>query len=199
MTIYMITTRQVWQNQVLNNVYYYQAADVLTAAQEQEAVDAFRTAWVGNGLDLAQDNAWVMTGANVRRVDVADLPGSQYTFTSGNLAGGEASEEPTATQVSVVVSLQAPTTAPRRARTYMGGFTSGNITQAGLWTATLLATISDVVTDLDSIIVTGDTLLRQSVRFSGSPPAVTANNRLQTFVVRTVPGIQRRRRIGEGQ
>lgn len=198
MTIYMITTRQVWQSQNINNVYYYEAADVLTPTQEQEAVDAFRTAWVANALENAQDNAWVFTGANVRRVDVADLPGTQYTFTSGNLAGAQVSEQPTATQVAVVVSLQAPTTKPRRARTYMTGFTSGDMENSGLWSSTLQSTISDVVSDLDTIIVTGDTLLRQAVSFSGSPPAVTVNNRLQTFVVRSVPGIQRRRRIGEG-
>lgn len=199
MTVYMITTRQVWQSQVLNNVYYYEAADVLSAGQEQEAVDAFRAAWIAADVDDAQDNAWVMTGANVRRVDVADLPGSQYTFTAGNLPGLQASGEPTATQVAVVVSLQAPTTKPRRARTYYGGFTSQSITNGSLWGQTLQDAISDLVTDLDTITVTGDTLLRQAVQFGGSPPAVVANNRLQTFVVRSVPGIQRRRRIGEGQ
>ena len=198
MPTYQVAARQVWRSQECRNILYYDCADVLSAAQGQEVADAVRAAYSNLVNPNGQEDAWSLYGIDLRRVDVADLPGAFFQFTSGALVGVESSIKGMPNQIACVVSLQAPTTKPRRARMYVAGMSIGSWEDGGTFSGTYVGWVEDMVDDLDTITVTGDTLLRVAAQWSGSPPAVTATNRLQSYIVRDNPGTQRKRRIGTG-
>lgn len=198
MPIYQVAVRQLWRAQEVRNILYYDCADVLSAAQGQETADAVRGAYALLQPGDVMDNAWSVYGIDLRRVDVADLPSAFYQFTSGTLSGSAISDKGLPNQIACVVSLMAPTTTPRRARMYIAGIAGDGWADGGGFTEELTDNVGDMVEALDTLTVTGDTLLRVAAQWSGSPPAVTAFNRLQSYIVRGNPGTQRKRRIGSG-
>lgn len=198
MAITQVTTLQRWVSQEVRNVYYYDSADVLSLAQLQETCDAFRNAYNSINFRNVLDDAWTFYGISARRVDVADLPAALLTPTAGAVVGDQTASVPLPTQICILASLAAPTVSPRRARTYQAGVTAASIGQNGQYGATIVNEFADFIEAVDSITVTGDTLLRVAARWSGTPPAVTAFNRLQSYIIRTTPATQRRRRIGSG-
>lgn len=198
MAIYQVVPLQTFRSQEVRNVLHYETANPLDAGQTQEVADAVRAAWVNldDGSNLVND--FVLYGAVIRRVDIADLPGTELSFTSGNFTGAVSGDPATANQVAMIVSAQAQTTKPRRSRSYLCGWSHNAIQDSGFFGAGALADAAVWADDMDEITVTGDTLLRVAVSYSGSPPAVTASNRLTSYQVRSNPGVQRRRRIGIG-
>lgn len=197
MPTYQLVARQQWNGSQVRNVFYYTCSDVLGTTQLQDAADAMRTAfglWVATG---EIDNGWSFDQLEARRVDQADLPSALVTPTAGALAG-DATPNPLPMQIALVVSLAAPTTKPRRARTYLAGVTVTGLAATGRFTTEMQDAAADFTEAMDTITVTGDTLLRVAALWSGSPPAVTATNRLQSYVVRAIPATQRRRREGSG-
>lgn len=198
MAISCVTVKQQMRSQEVRNVLYYQHADNLTDTQRQDAADAIRAAWAAFDTSVGLVNDWNLYAVNFRRVDVADLPGIDVVPTAGVLTGSTSASPGLANPTALLISFAAPTTSPRRARTYLAGMSTAQLQDSGFWPAAVVTAAGTLATALDSITVTGDTMLRVAVRFTGSPPAVTVSNRLQTFIVRSNPATQRRRRIGIG-
>jgi len=198
MPTYQMVSRQLFRSQECRNVFHYNTTDALDASQQQEAADAMRAAYADLMDATYAVNEWELYGATLRRVDVADLPGTDFTFTSGALPGTHVGDPGVPNQVCLLVSAAATTQKPRRSRSYLTGLRSNEITDGGFWSAAIQANAAVWASAMDSITVTGDTLLRVAVAYTGSPPAVTDTNRLTVYNVRANPAIQRRRRIGFG-
>jgi hypothetical protein len=197
MAVYNITALMTWREQSCRNVFHYETTSELDASQLQEAADEVRAAYVllDNSTNLAND--WILQGINARRVDVADLPGVDVSFTSGSFTGSSAVGG-VINQAALIVSGQALTTKPRRVRTYLCGIIEDRLNDAGFWDATILGRADFWRDAMDQISVTGDTLNRVAVAYTGTPPLVTDWNRIETYTNRSNPGVQRRRRIGIG-
>lgn len=198
MAIYQVTALQTFRAQECRNIFHYITTADLDAAQGQEVADAVRAAWVSldDGANLVND--FTIYGINLRKVDVANLPEALYSFTSGSYSGTTTSAPGVPNQIALLVSGAAPTTFPRRVRTYLAGVSRDNIGDNGFWAAGLLADAAVWFAAMDSIAVTGDTLLRAAVRYTGDPPVVSASNRITAYTVKANPATQRRRRIGIG-
>lgn len=198
MPIFQVTTLQTWRNQEVRNIYYYLTNDVLSAQQRQDVADAFANAYDALQVITNLDNDWEYYGVEVRQVDVADLPSQTVAPTAGPVVGLDASNAGLPNQIALVTSFYAPTQAPRRARTYLAGLTESHIGHPGTFGSSIVTAAEGFFTDVDSITVTGDTLLRVAVHWDTVNNVVDDWNRLETFIVRTNPATQRRRRLGSG-
>lgn len=198
MPIFQVTSLQQWRGQEVRNIFYYLTNDVLDSTQRQDVADHFRGAYVT--LDTAQnmDNDWNYYGIEIRQVDVADLPSQTVTPTGGPVDGSHTAGDGLPNQIAMVASLYAPTQKPRRARTYQAGMVEAAIGQNGLFNTGARDAFEQFLIDVDSITVTGDTLLRVAAQWDSVNNVVDDWNRLETLVVRTNPATQRRRRLFSG-
>lgn len=198
MPIYRVNTLQNMFNQQLMNVYYYETTAVLDSDQLTEVADDIRAAYVSSTLAANTGNSWGFDGIGVRRVDIANQPEITVIPTSGALSGGAASEELPA-QVALLVKGTALTAFPRRVRTYLAGLTEGSCS-SGFWTTSIQNIARTFIEAIDEISVTGDTLGRLAVELGGTAgaPVVVASNRVEQYSTSSVPGTQRRRRLGVG-
>lgn len=198
MPTYSAVAFQRYRAQEVRNVFYYLTTAELDGAQLQEAADEIRLAWSAGLNDSDQlVNDWNLYGVDFRRIDLPGLPGTVVGFTSGTFTG-TAVTAGVANQVGLLVSGAAVTAKPRRARSYLTGWEGQAILDSGLFNADAQAAAALWLAAMDEISVTGDTLLRVAVEFSGVPPIVSDSNRLTVYNVRPNPVIQRRRRLGSG-
>ena len=197
MAIYQITALMSWRDQACRNVFHYETTDVLDSSQLTEAADAVRAAYASLDSGSKLVNDWILQGVTIRRVDLPDLPGIDVSFTSGSLSGTVINAG-TINQAALIVSGQALTTKPRRVRTYLCGWEQDAITDGGFWDSAALSNAASWRAAMDELAVTGDNLARVAVEYTGTPPRVTASNRIEVYSTRANPGTQRRRRIGVG-
>lgn len=198
MAVYHVTANQTLRTQVIQNIHHYTTSNPLEPAQIQELVDGMRAAYEELVDVPAMTDNWSLVNAFVRRVDQPDLPSAVYTFTEGTLTGSIGNADPGVNQWAALVSFYAPTTQPRRGRTYLGGVHGDGIGDNGFINSTVLAGMALWGEAIMSITLTGDTAQKCAVRYTGDPPQVTTFNVFTEFVPRSNPAVQRRRRIGTG-
>lgn len=198
MPIYQVTANQVWRGFVAQNVFYYDATNTLDTGQKEELADAVRAAWAALDTAIDLDDDWSLNDITLRRVDQPDLPSEVISFTSGPLSGSSTAIPGVPNQIALLISFSAPTTKPRRARSYLAGLVTAHLNQSGAWTTGILDDFAVWAADMDEISVTGETLERVAVEFTGSPPRVENFNRLTSAAVRNNPATQRRRRLQAG-
>lgn len=195
MAEYMLTAKQVWQNQEMRNVFYYATQDETTAGL-QAIVDGLRAAWATNLQSVMHQN-WSLYAFDVRKVDVAGQPTVQYSMTSGVLLGGAAGD-PLPAQIALLVSFTALTSKPNKARTYLAGLTETSL-GSGLWTSGAITGAqnwADATFDPTSGTITG--VARLTVEWAADHSYVLGGNILTARQVGNIPATQRRRRIGVG-
>lgn len=197
-TLYQIAVKQVLLNQELRNVFYYEAAAALSDAQLIELADAIRAAYVSALMPAKLATAWSLYGIDARRVDVAELLGTDWGFTSGSLAGSNGGQA-YATQIALIVLGKGTTVRPNSVRSYLGGWTEDFVGGDGKFTSATLVVALAFIEAMDSHALTGDTVVRQSAKWA-SPSAthVVSWNPLTTYEAKAIPATQRRRRIGVG-
>lgn len=198
MAIYHVTANQTLRTQTIQNIHHYATSNPLEPAQIQELVDGMRAAYEELVDAPSMSDNWSLNNAFVRRVDQPDLPSAVYSFTAGPLAGTQSGPDTGVNQWAALVSFYAPTTRPRRGRTYLGGLHGNVIGDNGFITAPNLAAMALWGDAIMTITLTGDTAQKCAVRYTGDPPQVTTFNVFTEFVPRSNPAVQRRRRIGTG-
>lgn len=198
MPIYQLVANQLFHGQETKNVFYYETVSTLDTAQMQEIADGVRGNWLLYDTAIKLVNEWSLQDITLRRVDVPDLPGIDVDFTSGPFIGTGDLTPGVATQVCMLVSGSAPTTKPRRVRSYLAGLPQSLVQQDGAWTLTSRLESEDFIETMDELTITGETLQRVSARFTLIPPRVTSWNRITSYIARQYPATQRRRRPGVG-
>lgn len=199
MAIYQIVLNHTWLGQSMKNVLHYETTSQLTPAQFQEAADDLRTHVAVSSLTNRLDDAWSLDDITIRQVDIADLPSTLVTFTSGPVDGTQGIDAPMASQVAMLLTGLAFAQYPRTVRTYWPGWTYANLNQFGEFDAGAITEGGNLIEGLDQLFVTGDTLNRVAVQYTGSPPIVTASNTLDDYKVNKVPSTLRSRRKGVGE
>ncbi len=198
MGIYQVVAKQTWIGQQVRNVFYYTSTSPLTEARRQEMVDKIRVNWASFNTAAGLCTLWSLDGMYVRDVASGGIPGVDLSFTSGVLVGGVAAD-PLAAQVGLLVIGRSGTVVPNQVRSYLAGFTEGNMGSAGLFATATVEDAFDWAVDMDVMGLTGDTVNRVSAQWTtGEDPYVVATNELVTYAAKENPVTQKRRRIGRG-
>jgi hypothetical protein len=199
MTIYQIVAKGDIENaDQVRNVHHYEFPGYTPNTSElQEAVDAIDAAYKTN-LQSFFATTVSINAYDVRRVDVPDLPSDETPATAGGWVGGNAvSHLPN--QVSALVTFKAPTVFPRSSRAYMFPFTEADNITGGIISTGLLVALADWGSAMLSLAITGQTAAAKvAVKYTLTPPRVTAWNTIDTVTVSNVWATQRRRRKGVG-
>lgn len=199
MAVFQVVHKQRLLLQEVRNVYYYETITGNPSGSEwQDIVDEIRAEYVSYIVNkLISD--WVFYGIDYREVSTAGLPSFSMVPTSGDIAGSSA-EDSVATQVAMLISVKANTTAPNHVRTYLAGIDELSMVNS-LWGSGVRASAEEFI-DYQSVLNGGGTnvLQRVSARWNQDHTAVTSYNNVagSAAVASQVPATQRRRRIGVG-
>lgn len=197
MAIWQVTHLQRLLGQEVRNVFHYTAAPTsLSAAQLQELADDIKAIYVAGTEDANRTNDWSLYGVNVRRVDVAGVPGQDVGFTGGSLVGASAGEN-VPTQIAILVHGVSYVTKPNRVRSYLAGHSISAIAD-GLVDAAFRTSALGLIQALDTLTIDGQTFSRVSAQWDALHETVVAFNEIDNYFVSDVPATQRRRRIGRG-
>jgi hypothetical protein len=191
-----VVAKQTFLLQELRNTFYFGGSDS-TIANGQAIADGVRGAYAaGSGIFSDQ---WTLYAVDIYNMDTPGVPGVEFSFTSGTYSGA-LTAEPMPTQVAAIMNFQSQTTAPNRARKYIGGLASDRVADGLLITACItgLEDFADYLLDFASNI----SLTVNFGSVSTDPNVVGANpylyNDMATRRINPVPGVQRSRRIGLG-
>jgi hypothetical protein len=199
MTIYMITLKQRWLLQEVRNVFYTETqvgnpspSEWVDMADEvREDYDAY--------LDLYLSPQWAFYAIDYRIVDTPGLPTFSAVPTAGEIVGAGVGDD-TPTQIAMLVSVKAPTTRPNRARSYLGGFTVGNLDESQ-WEALARDQAETFILNQSAWNSLGtNPLHRVAAQWNEGHTQVIDTNTLylEPPVASIVPATQRRRRLGIG-
>ena len=198
MTIFQVVHKQRLLAQEIRNILYYETITGNPSISEwQDICDEIRTDWASMVADLVDD--WEFYGIDYRQVDVAGLPSFSVVPTAGVVAGASAND-PTPTQIALLVSAKANTVKPNRVRNYYCGFFEGAITQ-GLFAAAIRTGFEGFFDDQTVLNAAGtNELQRVSAQWNTGHTMVVDFNNVAAApgVASIVPATQRRRRIGVG-
>jgi len=198
MPIYQVTIEQSQWASVYNNVIYYESTSTLDFSQLVEVADEVRSSYAAGFYDYLAPN-WAYTGIIARRVDSAGLPSVAAPPTAGDLSGAAAGTQAMAAQVAILGVGTAVTTYPRSVRTYHGGMVNSSLGTNGLWASALRDAFDTWLDNIDSVGVTGDTLLRVAAQWTTVGSSYVDDwNRIEAYRIAFVPATQRRRRINQG-
>lgn len=198
MPVYQVTTLQEYLGQQVRNVYYYDSDLELDTDQKQQIADAFETAYQTLVANVEMMPSWSVRGVEIRRVDVPDLPSSEFSFVGGDIVGTSTDLDPTPAQIAILGSFQADTPFPRRARSYHAGLAGAMLEQGGNWQSSALTAFDNFWNDLRTITVESDQLGRVAVHWDPVNNVVDDWNTLTNQAVKGNPATQRRRRLGQG-
>lgn len=198
MSVYQIVANQTWIGQEVRNVLYYDVDAVLDASQLQEAADKVRLAWATMMASGALADNWVLHSCGIRLVSTPGLDGIEQSFSSGVLAGVSGIDT-LPTQIALLVIGRTGTAKPKQVRTYLAGMTEDWLTDGGVWAAAYLAYAHDWASDISTLVVTGEVLVRVAAQWTAPPgPYVDEFNFINSYTETPVPATQKRRRIGVG-
>lgn len=196
--LYQVAVKQRLLLQELRNVFYYEAAVVLSDTSKQELADAIRKAYVDSLYGVNANDQWSLYGIDTRRVDIAGLLGNDWGFTLGSLVGGNTAET-YATQIALLVLGKGTTIRPNQVRSYLGGWSENAIAAGGVFQSSFVTIGVDFIIDMNAHVLTAETVTRQSAQWA-TPSAthVVDWNPLTTYEGKSIPATQRRRRLGVG-
>ena len=197
--LYSITLNQTLLGETVQNVLYYEDEDSEFDPTEWiDVADEIRGYFNTHLVTHLSDN-WAFGSITYRRVDVPGLPSFKVVPSAGVLLGTNATD-PLPTQIALLVSAKAATTAPNHVRTYLAGFTDGSVLN-GLWGAGATTAAVAWATAMDELNASGvQNLRRISARWNSGHTQVTDSHLVGTLAVSAsvVPATQRRRRINQG-
>lgn len=195
MGILQITMKQTFVGQQVRNMLYFEGLDAVQA-NAQAVGDYLRTMW-DTHLKVMLAPTWQLNDFTAREVQSAGLPPIEYSFTAGGVTGA-AITEPVASQVAGIVSFKANTIRPNAARNYIAAINSSALVQSQFTAAAtnLLFAWGQGVNGIRLAAPLG--LDHVSARWNETRTYVTDTNVLTIAIARSVPGTQRRRRIGVG-
>lgn len=180
------------------NVHHYDSgAVVLDTAQQQLLANTIDDDYKSN-LQAVLSTSIEFYAYDIRRVDIASLPAIEYVPGAGVWTGSAVGDK-LPEQIAALLTMKAQTTFPRTTRTYLFGFVESENGSSGSIASNLLSAINLWAADVQTLTITGPiTLAKVAVKYTGSPPAVTAFNEVFPSPAGSSWATQRRRRRGVG-
>ena len=199
MGTYLVTHNLTLIGQQIRNTFYYiTSVGEPSNAEWQVAADEIAADWTAQ-IRPAVTTQMTIDSISRRRVDLIGLLSFLETFTGGAVPG-TSGVDPLATQLALVVSNKGTTVKPNRGRTYLCGFDDADMV-GSLWTAAAI-TAAETFIDLQSNLnaAGANPLARVAAQWNANHTQVILTNDLSgaASVGSTIPGTQRRRRIGVG-
>lgn len=197
MTIKLIVKQKLNANDIINTFHYGvdpassgMTPDEMAQAVAQAYADHLATLWSTEWSLVGID--WVDPDAGGGQPSVpANVPILPIT--------GDTLPQAQANQVACLINWIAPTQAPFRGKTYLGGMYDAAISVGGVWESGLVDAVNAFATDLLGI-TNGSGGFASLVIRSGGTPTVPAGqiSLVQDGVCNPVPATQRRRRLTVG-
>ena len=192
-----VVVNQQYNGQDVVNVLRYEGADAILSFSP-EITDAIAQ----NYIDTVQDRLsaeWSMVSCTFYdTASPAGAPGKEEFPTQGTIVGTQTAAG-LSNQTALLVSYIANDGPPFRGRLYHAGLANNQLVVGGVWGAGTISEFGLWATELLTLSGSGLTDIRQVIESKGTAtvPAGTRAD-ITGFVVRDVPGTQRRRRIGVG-
>lgn len=192
-----IVVKGNWLGQETRNVLRY-VTNAAADSNMQEIVDAIRDAF-DTLAPLLTDECNIY-GADVYDLDVprprVSVP---FSFTSGPVVGSDVGIS-LPTQIAMVVrTLGSNPVKPNRGRLYLAGMSKDSLKgDTGLWQDAALTTASTGMEQLRSIAGSGGETAELQVMRLAADGTVSVSNPIASVQAVSVPGTQRKRRIGSG-
>lgn len=193
MAIYQVTIFQRWLDQECRNIYYVETPTT-DPAEAENAVTSIYSSYLVLADSLV--DTYTLYGATYRRVDVAGLPALNRSGLT--VKNGLITADSVATQIAAVVHFRASTAKPNRSTKWIPGLPETAVVDSRLtnaYVATLEVFCDNIIGNLASLPVPVDLL---AARWNSTNTVIALSNTITSSSVATIPGTQRRRKIGRG-